>query len=102
MYNLNSHYENIFHALKDIVTHRRVLYLAPNGATQPENIETLADNALGIQSLLSKPAEGPLLIFYDQEPILGKYNYPLFDTIDKKQGPKILVTTEKNSAPLDH
>ena len=44
-----------------------------------------------------------MFIFYDQEPLLtGKYNLPLFDAIDKRQGPKILVTTEKDSEPLDY
>jgi hypothetical protein len=80
MYNLNSHYENIFHALKGIIAHRRVLYLAPNGATQPENIETIADdlsvlNTLNWGAIDHKRNDGPLLIFYDQEPILGEFNY---------------------------
>ena len=99
MYNIHSHYETIFHALSNIVTHRRVLYLYPYGATQPENIESISDN-IGMFSADVK--DGPLFICYDQEPILGKYNYPLFDAIDKKQGPKVLVTTERDSDPLEH
>ena len=112
MYNLNSHYENIFHALKDIITHRRVLYLAPNGATQPENIETITDSLAELnQQLISNsffghqvtPVEdGPLLIFYDQEPILGDFNEPLFNHINTKYiKPHVLVTTEKNSDAVD-
>ena len=109
MYNLNSHYENIFHALKGIIAHRRVLYLAPNGATQPENIETITDNLRKLNNSLgldrrssSKINEGPLLIFYDQEPILGEFNYQLFDYIrDNRIGSYVLFTTEKNSDTVD-
>lgn len=47
-------------------------------------------------------ADSPLFIFYDQEPIYGEFNYQLFDYIrDNFQGPHILVTTEKNSVPLN-
>ena len=108
MYNLNSHYENIFHYLKTIVTHRRVLYLHPFGSTQPENIESISDNLDELNSRLraelreASIGEGPLFIFYDQEPIYGEFNYALFDYIrDNIPGPHILVTTEKESAPLD-
>ena len=44
MYNIHSHYETIFHALTNIVTYRRLLYLLPYGATQPENLERIADD----------------------------------------------------------
>ena len=106
MYNLNSHYENIFHSLKGIIAHRRVLYLAPNGATQPENIESIADDLAKFNKLSSVLPEvqrdGPLLIFYDQEPILGKFNHRLFDYIrDNRIGPYILITTEKDSDAVD-
>jgi len=99
MYNIHSHYETIFYALTNIVTHRRVLYLLPYGSTQPENIESNTDD---ISRFGKDIKDGPLFICYDQEPILGKYNYPLFDEINKKQGPKVLVTTEKDSDPLNH
>ena len=99
MYNIHSHYENIFHYLKSIVTYRRVLYLLPYGSTQPENLERIADD---IGHTNKDVVDGPMFIFYDQEPILGEYNYKLFDHIrDNCQGPFILVTTEKDSAPLD-
>ena len=99
MYNIHSHYENIFHYLKSIVTYRRILYLLPYGATQPENLERIADN---IGHTSKDINDGPMFIFYDQEPILGSYNYKLLDYIrDNCQGPFILVTTEKNSDPLN-
>lgn len=108
MYNLNSHYENIFHHIKSIVTHRRVLYLHPYGATQPENIESISDNLEVVnQQLLAENRvatmnDGPLFIFYDQEPIYGEFNYTLLDHIkNKMHGPFVLVTTETNSEPLN-
>lgn len=46
--------------------------------------------------------EGPLFVFYDQEPIHGEFNFTLFDHIrDTIVGPHILVTTEKESGSLD-
>ena len=102
MYNLNSHYENIFHALKGIIAHRRVFYLAPNGATQPENIESIADNLTMFNAVHNLVNDGPLLLFYDQEPVLGEFNYRLLDYIrDNRLGPYVLVTTEKNSDAVD-
>lgn len=108
MYNLNSHYENIFHGLKSIVTHRRLLYLYPYGSTQPENIEHLTDNLDEINARLWQErrgpsiSDGPLFVFYDQEPIYGEFNYKLFDHISKStRGPFVLVTTEKDSSSVE-
>jgi len=42
MYNINSHYENIFQYLDAIVADPRVLYLMPYGSTRPEDLETLS------------------------------------------------------------
>lgn len=95
MYNLNSHYENVFRLLQSIIAYPRVLYLHPFGSTQPENIEVQA-------GFIPDDVESPLFIFYDQEPIYGEFNYRLFDYIrDNFRGPHILVTTEKNSGPLN-
>jgi hypothetical protein len=107
MYNIHSHYETIFHALKSIVTHRRVFYLMPYGSTQPENVESITDNLDDLNAMLwterrnSTISEGPVLFFYDQEPIIGDYNHPLFDSVGQHYGHKILITTEKDSKPLD-
>lgn len=107
MYNIHSHYETIFHALKSIVAQRKVFYLMPYGATQPENLESITDNLDELNATLyreqrhSTITEGPVLFFYDQEPIIGSFNYPLFDSVDKRYGHKILITTEKDSDPLD-
>ena len=94
MYSIHSHYENVFHSLKNKIEHRRLLYLHPYGSTDPSAIELLQDPMISDQ-------EGPLLVFYDQEPIYGSFNYQLFDHIDQRfRGSKILVTTEQNSEPL--
>jgi len=97
MYNINSHYENIYSYLSTIVAHPRVLYLHPYGSTQPEQIEVLA------KDMSHLPSTGdPLFIFYDQEPIYGEFNFRLFDYIrDNISGPYVLVTTEKESDALD-
>ena len=99
MYNLNSHYENIFHYLTSIIADPRVLYLMPYGSTLPENLEFL------MLELGYWPGNrGPLFLFYDQEPILGKFNFELLDHVSEKflHGDKfILVTTERDSETLD-
>jgi len=99
MYNLNSHYENIFHYLNTIIADPRLLYLMPYGSTSPKNLEFLM-NELGFWN----GDRGPLFLFYDQEPILGEFNFELLDHVCTNflHGDKfILVTTEKNSATLD-
>jgi len=70
----------------------------PYGSTSPKNIEFLS------AQLNHYPGKrGPLFIFYDQEPILGEFNFELLDYVcnnylDGKDF--ILVTTEKNSDAL--
>ena len=99
MYNIHSHYENIFHLLKHIVTYPRLLCLMPYGSTQPENLERMS---VDIGNFSGTVPDGPMWIFYDQEPILGEFNYRLLDHIQTNcQAPFILVTTEKDSDPLD-
>ena len=71
----------------------------PYGSTSPENVEFLM-NEMGFW----RGDRGPLFVFYDQEPILGKFNFELLDHVCANflHGDKfILVTTEKNSKTLD-
>lgn len=92
MYNLSSHYENIFLHLQSIIADPRVIYLHPFGSTLPENIEVRRDD--------TDPPEfrGPLFIFYDQEPLDLHYNSPVFEAIATgHQKPFILVSTEKDN-----
>lgn len=105
MYNIHSHYENIFLQLKNIVAYRRLIYLTPYGSTQPENVERMSDDVHPTFNP-SDPTQtvynNPMFIFYDQEPIYGEYNHRLLDYIrDNYAAPFVLVTTEKNSQPLD-
>ena len=109
MYNIHSHYENIFLQLKNIVTYPRLLYLLPYGSTRPENLERISIDMeshnllpLNARERHESLKSSPMFLFYDQEPIYGEYNYHLFDHVKNNfQGPFILVTTEKNSTPLE-
>lgn len=96
MYNLSSHYENIFQHLQSIITDPRVVYLHPFGSTQPENLEYRRnDDAAG-------RFRGPLFIFYDQEPLDLDYNRAVFDAIASiEQKPFILISTERDSEEKD-
>lgn len=81
-----------------MVIHRRIIYLFPYGATSYENIETLADDHAELGGIID---EGPMFIFYDQEPIYDNFNYTLFDYIEQNfKPPFVLVTTERNSIPV--
>lgn len=92
MYNLSSHYENIFQHLQTIITDSRVVYLHPFGSTQPENLEYRRNDTGAGQF------RGPMFIFYDQEPLDLDYNRPVFKAItDLEQKPFILVSTERDS-----
>ena len=71
----------------------------PYGSTQPENLEFLMNDMSHYQG-----KRGPLFVFYDQEPVLGNFNYGLLDHVCNNflDGDQfILVTTEKNSATVD-
>ncbi len=63
-----------------------------------ENIEILNDDHAKSNQVIN---EGPLFIFYDQEPIIPEFNYILFDYIKQNfRSPFVLVTTEEDSEPL--
>jgi hypothetical protein len=71
----------------------------PYGSTLPKNLESLMND------MSHWPGDrGPLFLFYDQEPILGEFNFKLLDHVRDNflGGSKfILVTTEHNSENLD-
>ena len=104
----------------------RVAYLHPFGSTQPENIEMIRDDSLDIEDVDTKATNltfpgllpddeemrdrylalqsirGPLFLFYDQEPVDAKYNYPLFKHVmGNTRAPYVLVTTERDSYDRD-
>jgi hypothetical protein len=102
MYNIANHYENIYQYLSTIIADPTVIYLHPFGSTQPENIETLRNDLDPPDRRDPPERRGPVFIFYDQEPLNYKFNYPLFDCIkNSSKGPFILINTEKNSAEKD-
>jgi len=98
MYNIHSHYFNLFSFAQTILTHPRLEYLYPFGASSVENIELLdTENSLD---------QDPIIFCYDQEPLLPGYNDPLFLKVamyaKKLQRPVILVTTEQDSEALKY
>jgi len=72
MYNIHSHYKNIFDFVNNKIDRSNVLYLFPFGSSNIQNIETLG-------------GENPNAIFlcYDQEPLLLNYNKDFFQNINK-------------------
>ena len=94
MYNIHSHYENIFNFISTIIADPIVIYLHPFGSTSIGNIETILYN----RPYLDKSSRGPIFICYDQEPLDFNYNYQLFDHITKTfDGPYVLLNTEQDS-----
>lgn len=98
MYNIHSHYFNLFSFAQTILTHPRLEYLYPFGASSVENIELLdTQNSLDID---------PIIFCYDQEPLIPGYNDPLFLKVSmyakKLKRPVILVTTERDSEALKY
>lgn len=117
MYNIHSHYENIYSYAKKLFTvtedqvpiyvklllnkghdnmsyvaQPRVVYLHPFGSTGIDNLESI--NISGF---------GPLLFCFDQEPIIPNYNKDLFQRVRNyvddtgNPRPTILLNTEKDS-----
>ena len=70
MYNIHSHYSNLFSFLQTIIAQPRLEYLYPFGASSFENIEVFDT----IDSLDSDP----IVFCYDQEPLYVGYNDFLF------------------------
>jgi hypothetical protein len=98
MYNIHSHYFNLFSFLKTIVTQPRLEYLYPFGASSIENIEVLDTDA----SL----DRDPIIFCYDQEPLIPGFNDLLFEKVNQVSKnllrPVILVTTERDSDALNY
>ena len=92
MYNIHSHYENLFSYVKALISQPRLVYLHPFGTTEIENLESI--NIGGY---------GPIFFCYDQEPIIPNFNRNLFSHVrqykDDSGYPRstIVLNTEKNS-----
>jgi hypothetical protein len=94
MYNIHSHYENIFNYINTIIADPIVIYLHPFGTTSTGNIETIIND----RPYLRKGIRGPVFICYDQEPLDFNYNYELFNHIKNEfDGPYVLLNTEQDS-----
>lgn len=91
MYNIHSHYQNIFSYVKTKVNRPVLLHLHPFGSTDFENIEVMHCDGTG---------RSPIFLCYDQEPLLLNYNRPLFQKIKLEWGSDrriILLNTELDS-----
>jgi hypothetical protein len=71
MYNIHSHYENIFSFIKSLGINATLMHLHPFGSTNTENIEQLS----------SATVPEVLLMCFDQEPLMSNYNKSLFKYI---------------------
>lgn len=94
MYNIHSHYQNLYSLSNNIIADTQLNYLYPFGTSTIENLEKLNDNLLGTDN-------GPVLLCYDQEPLLPGFNDALFEHIRNGPGrnnrPVILLNTERDS-----
>jgi hypothetical protein len=93
MYNIHSHYENIFRmACNKWPNGVMVIYPFPFGASSIDSLEML--NSGGDD-------EGPVLFCYDQEPLIPGYNDALFNHVKNTFGTDnrriILLNTERQS-----
>jgi hypothetical protein len=92
MYNIDSHYENIFSVAKEIWPDGvKVVYFFPHGSTSVENIE-----------YLNSGDRGPILLCYDQEPLIPGYSDAVFDYVQKQfvhypENKILLLNTEQHS-----
>ena len=90
MYNIHSHYENIFDYVKTLIKDPVLLYFYPFGSIKFDNIETLHCNGDGTS---------PIIVCYDQEPITKEVD-TLLQQIRESWGAHrfiLLLNTESNS-----
>lgn len=98
MYNINTHYTNIFNLAKSMVKDPALMYLHPHGATEINNLETMH-----VESNDKLHMSDAFIICYDQEPLIPSYNTPVFSHINAKLTsflrfrPIILLNTELDS-----
>lgn len=123
MYNIHNHYNNIYSFARSIIAEPTVIYLHPFGSSTTENLEIIANNTsypedIEKATLMSVipglyPRSGPVLICYDQEPLLPEYNHQLFSDIENRycwgdkylphsfDQVKVLLNTELDSDAKD-
>lgn len=97
MYNINDHYKFIYSIAVQCNKDVRVVYLHPFGSSAAENIEVFTrDFSQGF-------VPGPVILCYDQEPLIPDFNKNLFLHIKRmyKGMPVILLNTESDSEAKD-
>lgn len=92
MYNIHSHYHNLFSYLKTIIAYPKLIYLYPFGSSSIKNIESFdVENSNDLD---------PIFFCYDQEPLLPEYNDSLFQFVKSniaRSRPVVLLNTEQDS-----
>lgn len=93
MYNIHSHYHNLFSYLKTIIAHPKLIYLYPFGSSGINNLETF--------DVADSDDLDPVFFCYDQEPLLPGYNDFLFQFVKHNMTqagrPIVLLNTEADS-----
>lgn len=92
MYNLGNHYFNIFSLAKSIRFEPSLVYFYPFGSTTTDKIEILGTppdpdltrSGMPLVTCVPTARTGPLLICYDQEPLIPSYNQPVIDHIKQR------------------
>lgn len=90
MYNIHSHYENLFSFIRTITGEPVLLYFYPFGAIEYENLEVLHCSGQGTS---------PIFLCYDQEPII-EHLHTVIKKLKQDWGNRrhiVLLNTESNS-----
>lgn len=90
MYNIHSHYENLFSYIKTVTGEPVLLYFYPFGAIEYENLEILHCNGQGTS---------PIFLCYDQEPVID-HLHTVIKQLKQDWGTNrhiVLLNTESNS-----
>lgn len=78
MYNINSHYTNIFNLACSLINTPSMMYLHPHGATEIKDLESIHTETNDMLHI-----SDAFIMCYDQEPIIPSYNKTLFSHVKK-------------------
>lgn len=97
MYNIHNHYNNIYHLARTIIAEPSLVYLYPFGSSSSENIEVIGSDQNFPDTMYNNfiigyhARTGPVLLCYDQEPLIHAFNRSLIDHVQDNfvWGPKV-------------